>query len=67
MPVVMNYGEAVTISDRKNGATARDMGEWKPLDAKKYLSSANRRAPVEDAPSLIGGKLYPPVEKKDEK
>lgn len=50
----------VTIS-KKGGAPAREAFDFKPLNVTAYLSSARRRTPVENAPSLIAGKLVKPL------
>lgn len=44
---------------KKGGATPKQPLVFKPLDTSKFMRSANRRAPVEDAPSRISGVLYP--------
>lgn len=50
--------ERPTLS-RPDGAPAKQAVEWKELDVSRYMRTANRKAPVEDAPSMIGGKLRP--------
>lgn len=48
----------VTVSD-PNGATPNQGYEFKPLNVNKWMNWAHRKASVEDAPSLIGGKQRP--------
>lgn len=58
----MNPGKTAwdhaTVSS-PDGATPKQPVEFKPLNVARYMRTANRKAPVEDAPSKIGGKLHP--------
>lgn len=47
----------ITRSDQ-DGAPVRTPFAFKPLDVRKYINAPRRRAHVENAPSVIGGKLY---------
>lgn len=50
---------------RPDGATPKQPVEFRPLNVSRYMRTANRKAPVEDAPSKIGGKLHPAPGRRD--
>lgn len=49
----------VTVS-HPDGAPPNRGHEFQPLNVARYMRTANRKAAMEDAPSLIGGKHVPP-------